>query len=82
MKVKYIGETDPVALIKDKIYEVLSEEHDRYRIVDDEDEDYLYPKDAFEIIGLDIIVDTPDYTKTKEEEQERFRKLHGIKDKK
>ncbi|MDD3307711.1 MAG: hypothetical protein PHO29_11540 [Acetobacterium sp.] len=35
-----------------------------------------------EIIGLDIIDDTPDYTKTKEEEQERFRKAHGIKDKK
>lgn len=50
MKVKYIGETDPTALIKDKIYKVLSEERDRYRIIDEEDEDYLYPKDAFEII--------------------------------
>lgn len=50
MKVKYIGESDPTALIKDKVYEVIAEEHDRYRIVDEEDEDYLYPKDAFEIV--------------------------------
>lgn len=35
-----------------------------------------------EIKGLDIIDDTPDYTKTKEEDAERFKKLHGIKDKK
>lgn len=35
-----------------------------------------------EKIGLDIIDDTPDYTKTKEEDAERFKKLHGIKDEK
>jgi len=34
-----------------------------------------------EIEGLDIIDDAPDYTKNKEEEAERLRKLYGIKDK-
>ncbi|WP_290776312.1 hypothetical protein [Anaerofustis sp.] len=57
MKVKYIGDTDPVCLIKDKIYECLSEEHGEYRIIDEEGYDneqevqgYLYPKRFFEII--------------------------------
>ncbi len=35
-----------------------------------------------EKIGLDIVDDTPDYTKTEEEDTERFKKLHGIKDEK
>lgn len=50
MKVKYIGETDPVYMIKDKIYEVLSIEKGWYRIIDEEEEDYLYPPELFEIV--------------------------------
>lgn len=57
MKVKYIGETDPVCLIKGKVYECLGEEENEYRIIDeegyDEDEEiqgYLYPKRFFEIV--------------------------------
>lgn len=50
MKVKYLGESDPVALIHDKIYYVLGIEQDCYRVIDEEDEDYLYPQGAFEII--------------------------------
>lgn len=43
MKVKYLGETSPLELINDKVYEVLSIEGEWYRIVDETDEDYLYP---------------------------------------
>lgn len=50
MKVKYIGESDPVALINGKVYEALGIEHNCYRVIDEEDEDYLYPVDAFEIV--------------------------------
>ncbi len=57
MKVKYIGETDPVCLIKDKIYDCLGEEHGEYRVVDEEGYDeeqevqgYLYPKRFFEVV--------------------------------
>ena len=50
MKVKYIGETDPTTFIKGKIYEVISIEQKWYRIVDETNEDYLYPPDKFEIV--------------------------------
>ena len=57
MKVKYIGETDEVCLIKDKIYDCLGEEQGHYRVIDeegyDEDEEiqgYLYPKRFFQIV--------------------------------
>ena len=60
MKVKYIGKSDPVALINSKIYECLGEEKGFYRIIDEEgyDEDettqgYLYPKNLFEIVSED-----------------------------
>lgn len=57
MKVKFIGEDDPLALLHGKIYEVLSVEKDWYRIIDEEGvyegeelPGYLYPPQAFEII--------------------------------
>lgn len=50
MKVKYIGETDPVYMINGKIYEVLSIEKGWYRIVDEEGEDYLYAPEMFEVV--------------------------------
>ena len=57
MKVKYLGESDPISLIKNKIYECLGAEQDFYRVIDeegyDEDEEiqgYLYPKRFFEIV--------------------------------
>ena len=56
MKVRYIGESDPVSLIHGKVYECLGEEFGEYRIIDeegyDEDEElqgYMYPKRFFEI---------------------------------
>lgn len=50
MKVKYLGETSFLELTHDKIYKVLSVEKDWYRIVDDTDEDYLYPPEDFKIV--------------------------------
>ena len=49
MKVKYIGETYG-DLINEKAYECLGIEFECYRIIDESDEDYLYPIDEFEII--------------------------------
>jgi DNA-directed RNA polymerase subunit RPC12/RpoP len=51
MRVKYLGESDPVALLNGKIYNVLSVEKDWYRIVDEAGEDCLYPPEAFEIVN-------------------------------
>lgn len=49
MKVRYIGETD-MSLVNGKIYEVLSVEHGWYRIVDETDEDYLFPPEDFKYV--------------------------------
>lgn len=60
MKVKFLGETDPISLIHGKVYDVIGIEKDWYRIIDeygiDEDEElqgYLYPPELFEIVEGD-----------------------------
>lgn len=50
MKVKYLGESDPLELINGKVYDVISVEKDWYRLVDETGEDYLYPPQAFEVV--------------------------------
>lgn len=50
MKAKWIGKTTPLMLTHGKVYEVLSKEYCFYRVVDDTDDDYLYPYDLFEIV--------------------------------
>lgn len=51
MKVKYIGDKgSPFSVLKNHIYECLGIEYERYRIIDEEGEDYLYPISEFEII--------------------------------
>jgi len=50
MKVRYIGESEPLELIHGKIYETLAVEDGWYRIIDETGEDYLYPPEAFELI--------------------------------
>lgn len=50
MKVRYLGETIPLTLTNMKVYEVLSIERGWYRVVDDSQEDYLYPARVFEIV--------------------------------
>ncbi|MDO4517867.1 MAG: hypothetical protein Q4B78_01525 [Bacillota bacterium] len=49
MKVKYLGKTEFLILTNNKVYDVISTEKNWYRIVDDSDEDYLYPPELFEI---------------------------------
>ncbi len=51
MKVKYIGENGSrFSVLKGKIYECIGKERDRYRVIDETDEDYLYPASEFEVI--------------------------------
>ncbi|MGI6171529.1 MAG: hypothetical protein ACOYIC_07390 [Butyricicoccus sp.] len=51
MKVKYIGAvSDPLELICGRVYECLGREKDRYRVIDETGEDYLYPVEEFEEI--------------------------------
>ena len=50
MKVRYLGESDIMGLLHGKIYDVLSVEKGWYRIVDETEEDYLYPPGGFEIV--------------------------------
>ncbi len=55
MKVRYIGESDPLGLINGKVYEVLEVDGDYYRIVDETDEDYLYEADSFETVDEEAV---------------------------
>lgn len=50
MKVVYHGESSPLGLIEGKVYDVLSIEKDWYRVIDETDEDYLYPPECFEVV--------------------------------
>lgn len=50
MIVRYQGESSPVGLIDGKDYGVLSIEKGWCRIVDETDEDYLYPPECFEVV--------------------------------
>jgi tRNA A22 N-methylase len=50
-KVRYIGGSEALVLMNGKIYDVLSVEKTWYRIVDESDEDYLYPPELFEVIS-------------------------------
>lgn len=51
MKVKYIGEiSDPLELINGKVYECLGNEYGMFRVIDETDEDYLYPEEEFIIV--------------------------------
>jgi len=50
MKVRYIGDTYKVSLVKGSIYNVLAVEEGCYRIIDETGEDYLFSKSEFEIV--------------------------------
>ena len=58
MKVKFIGENNPLALLNGKIYDVISIERDWYRIIDEDPNidpsetvpGYLYAPELFEIV--------------------------------
>ena len=52
MKVRYIGEDDPLELRNGKIYDVIEVEKECgwYRIIDETGEDYIFPPEGFEIV--------------------------------
>jgi hypothetical protein len=50
LKVRYIKETKGGGLNNGQIYDVISVEEGWYRIIDNSDEDYLYPPELFEIV--------------------------------
>lgn len=52
IRVKYIGENDPLELLSGKVYDVIEvdETSGWYRIVDETREDYLFDPEAFEIV--------------------------------
>lgn len=51
MKVKYVGVvSDPMELITGKVYKCIGIEKGWYRVIDETEEDYLYPPEEFEIV--------------------------------
>jgi lipocalin len=50
LKVRFLGKGSAMTLTHGKVYEVVAIEDDRYRIVDDTDEDYLYLIKLFETV--------------------------------
>ena len=50
MKVKYIGSVECSDLTYGNIYECLGQELDCYRVIDESEEDYLYPTFEFEVV--------------------------------
>ena len=50
IKVKFIGEDNPLALRKGKIYDARILKKNWYGIVDETKEEYAYPPEQFEIV--------------------------------
>lgn len=50
MKVKYLGKANTLALLKGKVYEVMSIEKGWLRVMTEMDEDYLFPPEQFEVV--------------------------------
>lgn len=50
MKVEYIGEGSPMTCTNGRVYDVMSIENGWYRVMDDTEEDYIYPAESFKIV--------------------------------
>lgn len=51
MKVRYVGDNGSIfSVLKDHVYECVGVEGSRFRVIDEEGEDYLYPISDFEIV--------------------------------
>ena len=50
LKVKYIGEDDPLSLLNGKVYEARVLAKGWYGIVDETKEEYAYPPERFEVV--------------------------------
>ena len=50
MKVRYVGDSESIfSVLKGHLYKCIGVEEPRYRVIDEEGEDYLYPISDFEI---------------------------------
>ena len=56
MKTKCIDNCKRVDLAQGKVYDVISIEEGFYRIIDESDEDYMYPPEMFEIIEKGYVI--------------------------
>ena len=54
LKVKYIGEDNPLSLRNGKIYEARVLKRGWYGIVDETNEEYAYPPELFESVNIQI----------------------------
>lgn len=50
IKVKYLGEDDPLSLLNGKIYDARILKKGWYGVVDETKEEYAYPPELFEVI--------------------------------
>lgn len=50
IKVKYIGEDNPISLRTGKVYDARILKKGWYGIIDESGEEYAYPPDVFEIV--------------------------------
>ena len=50
VRVKYIGEDDPLSLRYGKIYEARALQKDWFGVVDETNEEYAYPPELFEVV--------------------------------
>ena len=50
VKVRYIGEDDPLMLRRGKVYEAIIGDHGWYSIIDETHEEYAYHPQLFEIV--------------------------------
>lgn len=51
IKVKYIGENDPLSLLNGKVYTARVLKKGWYGIVDETGEEYAYPPEHFEVVN-------------------------------
>lgn len=51
IKVKYIGEDDPLSLRENKIYDARILRSGWYGIIDETKEEYTYPPELFEVVS-------------------------------
>ncbi len=50
IKVKYIGEDNPISLRTNKVYEAIVGNLGWYGVIDETNEEYAYPPELFEIV--------------------------------
>lgn len=54
VKIKYIGEDNPIALRTGKVYEGRALKKGWFGVIDETHEEYAYPPEVFEIVDEDV----------------------------